>query len=107
MKRIDGVLAYVPLFIKSRTSIVIGVVLFAYLVVLGTIATLTGHPAWVPDNMQLILGNYTNVLSMVGASIAAAAADKANQTVKVAHEQHRRTHELLTTISAKLDTEQR
>lgn len=46
--------------------IVFGIVLFFYLVVFAGIATLLGHPTGASTNVQLILGNYTNVSSWVG-----------------------------------------
>ncbi|WHU45124.1 hypothetical protein QNM97_13795 [Gordonia sp. L191] len=97
-------LSWIPRFLSSKTSIIIAIVMFCYLVVLGAIATLTGHPTWVPDNAQLILGNYTNVLSMLGAGIAAGAGHKAIEGQRKVRELHAQTHDMLTQISEQLDT---
>lgn len=100
----DKWLSWIPRFLSSKTSIVIGAAMFLYLVGLGAISILIGHPNWVPDNAQLVLGNYTNILSMIGAGIAAGASHKAVQNQRRAHEMHQQTHELLTQISDQLDT---
>ena len=105
MKRLDAILAYVPRFLSSRVSVLIGVLLFCYLFVFGGIAALLGHADWVPDGAQLIFGNYTNVLSMVGAGVAAGASHSAAKNMKAARRQHVQTHQLLAQINAKLDSE--
>jgi hypothetical protein len=66
-------LGRLPYLLSSRPIILFGIVLFFYLFVFAGIATLLGHPDAVSANTQLILGNYTNVTSSVGAGIAAGA----------------------------------
>ena len=66
-------LGHLPNLLSSRPVIVFGIVLFCYLFVFAGVATLLGHPTAVSANTQLILGNYTNVSSSVGAGIAAGA----------------------------------
>ena len=66
-------LGRLPNLLSSRPVIVFGIFLFFYLFVFAGIATLLGHPSAVSANVQLILGNYTNVSSSVGAGIAAGA----------------------------------
>src|ERR1019366_4991958 len=64
-------LGRLPNLLSSRPVILFGILLFFYLFVFAGIGTLAGHPAAVSTNTQLILGNYTNVSSSVGAGIAA------------------------------------
>jgi hypothetical protein len=66
-------LGRLPNLLSSRPVILFGIFLFFYLFIFAGIATLFGHPAAVSTNTQLILGNYTNVSSSVGAGIAAGA----------------------------------
>lgn len=71
--KIADLLGRLPNLLSSRPVIVFGIVLFFYLFVFAGIATLLGYPDAVSANVQLILGNYTNVSSSVGAGIAAGA----------------------------------
>ena len=65
-------LAAVPRLLASAPAIVFLLGLFLYLVVLGVIGLAV--PALEPSaTIQLVLGNYTNVTSALGASIAAGA----------------------------------
>lgn len=66
-------LGRLPNLLSSRPVILFGIFLFFYLFVFAGLATVFGHPAAVSTNVQLILGNYTNVSSSVGAGIAAGA----------------------------------
>jgi hypothetical protein len=66
-------LGKLPNLLSSRPVILFGILLFFYLFIFAGIATLAGHPGAVSTNTQLILGNYTNVSSSVGAGIAAGA----------------------------------
>jgi amino acid permease len=65
-------LGLVPRALSSKTSIIIFIGLFIYLVGFGLIGLFVKslEPS---DTMQLVLGNYTNVTSATGASIAAGA----------------------------------
>jgi hypothetical protein len=69
----DKVLGRLPNLLSSKPVIIFGIVLFCYLFLYAGIASLLGHPGAVSANTQLILGNYTNVSSSVGAGIAAGA----------------------------------
>jgi hypothetical protein len=71
--RFDRILGRLPYLLSSKPVIIFGIILFFYLFVFAGIMTLLGHPAAVSANIQLILGNYTNVSSSVGAGIAAGA----------------------------------
>lgn len=66
-------LGRLPNLLSSRPVILFGILLFFYLFIFAGIATLAGHAGAVSTNTQLILGNYTNVSSSVGAGIAAGA----------------------------------
>jgi hypothetical protein len=71
--RLDQILGRLPGLLSSKPVIIFGIVLFCYLFVFAGIASLLGHSDAVTANTQLILGNYTNVSSSVGAGIAAGA----------------------------------
>jgi hypothetical protein len=65
-------LAAVPRLLASPPAILFLLALFLYLVVLGVVGLFA--PAVEPSaTIQLVLGNYTNVTSALGASIAAGA----------------------------------
>lgn len=65
------VLGRLPNVLSSKPVIIFGIILFFYLFVYAGIESLLGHSGAVSTNTQLILGNYTNVSSSVGAGIAA------------------------------------
>lgn len=72
MNIISKVLAFIPKALSSKPSIFIFIALFIYLVGFGVLGL------WIKGlepstTLQLILGNYTNVTSATGASIAAGA----------------------------------
>jgi hypothetical protein len=71
--KMDKVLGRLPSLLSSKPVIIFGIILFFYLFVFAGIASLLGHSDAVTANTQLILGNYTNVSSSVGAGIAAGA----------------------------------
>jgi hypothetical protein len=70
---VDRILGRLPGLLSSKPVIVFGILLFCYLFLFAGIASLLGHSGAVSANTQLILGNYTNVSSSVGAGIAAGA----------------------------------
>jgi len=79
---IAKILNAVPRLLSSKLSIFIFIGLFIYLVGFGILGL------WIPalepsSTMQLILGNYTNVASATGASIAAGAGVTAVATTSV------------------------
>jgi hypothetical protein len=69
----DKILGRLPSLLSSKPVIIFGIFLFCYLFLFAGIASLLGHSGAVSANTQLILGNYTNVSSSVGAGIAAGA----------------------------------
>src|ERR1700729_924093 len=70
---IDRFLGKLPNVLSSKPVIIFGIILFCYLFLYAGIASLLRHAGAVSANTQLILGNYTNVSSSVGAGIAAGA----------------------------------
>ncbi len=91
--RMDKILGRLPNILSSKPVIVFGILLFLYLFVFAGLASLLGHSGLVSANTQLILGNYTNVSSSVGAGIAAGASltlvkrqRRAHKVVVAAHD---------------------
>lgn len=72
MKFLNAVLAAIPRALSSKPSIFIFIGLFIYLVGFGVLGLFVKslEPS---ATIQLVLGNYTNVTSATGASIAAGA----------------------------------
>ncbi len=66
--RVERVLDAVPRLLASKVHIGWLLVLFVWLIPIGIF-----FPTLAPDHIQLILGNYTNVTSDMGACIAAGA----------------------------------
>lgn len=117
---VSRLLGRLPYLLSSRPVILFGIALFFYLFVYAGLATLLGHPDAVSANTQLILGNYTNVSSSVGAGIAAgasltllrhrrhtrnvsrAALDAARDARNFAQETHRLMHTVHSEQAAKL-----
>jgi hypothetical protein len=74
-------------------------VIFAFICLL--VPALNGY---VPkDGIQLILGNYTNVLSALGASIAAGSGVAIHKKVKGLHDNHQQLQNSLNDLHKKLD----
>jgi Na+/H+ antiporter NhaC len=95
-----SLLKAVPRLLASAPAIVFLLLLFVYLVVIGLIGLFV--PALEPSaTIQLVLGNYTNVTSALGASIAAGAGLTAVHELRthrrkahIFHEQIRALHNL-------------
>ena len=95
-------LAAIPRALSSNISIFIFIFLFIYLVVFGLIGIFVKHVA--PSNeAQLILGNYTNVTSALGAAIAAGASTAMHSSVKKLHTRHDDLKESLEELHEKMD----
>ena len=74
----------IPVVLSSNISIFIFLFLFLYLFIIGIAGLFI--PAVAPSSsMQLVLGNYTNVTSALGAAISAGAATAAHASVKRLH----------------------
>jgi len=95
-------LAAIPQLLSSNVSIFIFLFLFIYLVVFGLIGLFVKAVA--PSaNAQLILGNYTNVTSALGAAIAAGASTAAHSSIKKLHATHDDLKKSLDELHAKVD----
>lgn len=105
MKKLSSLFDRLPAILSSRVSIFIYLFLFFYLVVYALVCTLVpalnGYAP--PDSTQLIMGNYTNVLSALGASIAAGAGSAVHASVKKLHEKHDRLQKTLDALHEKID----
>ncbi len=104
MARIDNFLERIPSWMSSRVSIFIYIFLFVYLVLFGLLGLL--FPALetvVPSSeSQAILGNYSNVLSALGASIAAGSGVAIHKHLKAQHDDRIKKHEELKKTLAEL-----
>jgi hypothetical protein len=93
----ERLLGRLPGLLSSKPVIIFGIILFFYLFVFAGIESLLGHPTAVTANTQLILGNYTNVSSSVGAGIAAGAGltliKRQRHAHRVAMAAHRAAHD--------------
>lgn len=103
--RLDRALGKIPDILSSKVSIVIYLFLFVYLVVYALICLVVPALAgYAPSStMQLVMGNYTNVLSALGASIAAGAGVAAHQSMKSMHAKHDDLQKTITSLHAKID----
>ena len=98
------ILNKIPSLIASPIAIIIYIMLFVYLVVFGFLGLLPNLKFLQPSNdMQLILGNYTNVLSALGASIAAGTATSIHQHVKKNGERHDELLDRIQRLEDKID----
>jgi hypothetical protein len=91
--RVDQILGRLPSILSSKPVILFGIFLFFYLFIFAGIASLLGHSGLVSANTQLILGNYTNVSSSVGAGIAAGASLTLVKRQRRAHKVAMAAHE--------------
>lgn len=97
MKKINQFLTSIPTLLSSKLSIFIYLFLFFYLVVFAVLTM------WIPllknaqpsANLQLILGNYTNVLSALGASLAAGSGTLIHHSLTTLHKKHDTMHDEL------------
>ena len=98
LDRLPGILA-------SRASIVLYLFLFFYLVVYALLCLVIAplRPYAPSNDVQLVMGNYTNVLSALGASIAAGAGVASHVHVKKLHEKHERLQETIDALHQKID----
>ena len=99
-------LAKVPVWLSSNISIFFFLFLFVYLFIFGVIGMFN---AWFAKNIapnanvQLVLGNYTNVASALGAAIAAGASTAAHASLKKLHDKHDALTESVNSLHKKLD----
>ena len=105
MKYFKIFLERIPDILASTVSIAIYLFLFAYLVVYALVsAVVPALQDYQPsDTMQLIMGNYTNVLSALGASIAAGTGAAAHHSMKKLHKRHDELQESMAVLNRKMD----
>jgi hypothetical protein len=98
-------LGKIPVWLSSKTSIFIYIFLFFYLVIFGIIAVIIPDISHLrPTNeTQLLLGNYTNVLSALGASIAAGGGVMIHSKVKELHDKHEKLHSAIDELHKKIE----
>ncbi|EOI01971.1 hypothetical protein UAY_01380 [Enterococcus moraviensis ATCC BAA-383] len=90
MKKVNQFLTRIPALLSSKLSIFIYLFLFLYLVIFAVLTM------WIPflknvqpsADVQLILGNYTNVLSALGASLAAGSGTLIHHSLSTLHKKH-------------------
>lgn len=105
MKKMNLFLQKIPAILSSKISILIYLFLFFYLVIwalLGEVVPLL-KPYEPTDTAQLILGNYTNVLSALGASIAAGTGAAIHTHVKTLHKSHDELMQSVSDLHKKID----
>lgn len=88
----------IPKLLASKVSIFIYLFLFFYLVLFAFLTKLLPSLAGLApsDSAQLILGNYTNVLSALGASIAAGNGVAMRHNQEKIQQRHEDMHQELT-----------
>ena len=103
MRSLQKALAKIPALLSSMPSIFIFIFLFVYLVVFGLLGLFL--PKLAPSNdLQLIFGNYTNVLSALGASLAAGAGAVHTKRLKDIHKKHLEIEASLKDLHTKIDS---
>jgi hypothetical protein len=106
MKHFKAFLQKIPAILSSTLSIAIFLFLFVYLVVYALISSVVpALQSYQPSNtMQLIMGNYTNVVSALGASIAAGTGAAAHSSLKKLHKRHDELKASISELHSKLDS---
>lgn len=105
MKKLNQMLSKIPAILSSRISIFIYLFLFFYLVIFALLcAFVPSLQGYAPSgNMQLIMGNYTNVLSALGASLAAGSSVAIHSGIKSLHQKHDATQARIEELHDKID----
>lgn len=100
-----GILSKIPAILSSKISIFIYLFLFFYLVIFALLcAVIPALSELAPsDTIQLIMGNYTNVLSALGASIAAGSGVAVHSGVKALHKRHDDLQQSIANLEKRLD----
>ncbi len=100
-----NILQKIPTWLSSKISIFIFLVLFFYLVIFAILCTLVPSiNDYAPtSDTQLLLGNYSNVLSALGAALAAGSGVAIHSSVKKLHENHRQMQAHIDALHKKID----
>lgn len=91
-----------PALISSPISIFIFIFLFVYLCIFGLLGLFV-RQIQPSSDMQLILGNYTNVLSALGAALAAGSGAKHTKNLRDLHAKHEKLQASIDDLHAKID----
>lgn len=87
MKQLNFALTKIPALLSSKPSIFIFIFLFVYLFLFGILGLFV--KSFEPSaNTQLVFGNYTNVLSALGAALAAGAGSSHTKHLKELGSKH-------------------
>jgi hypothetical protein len=87
MNNLQKLLAKIPAALSSMPSIFIFIFLFMYLFIFGAVGLF--YKSIEPSaNVQLVFGNYTNVLSALGAALAAGAGSVHAKHLKELNKRH-------------------
>lgn len=105
MNKLNEILLKIPDLISSKVSIIIYVLLFLYLFVFALFCTIIPfmEDLLPSNNVQLILGNYTNVLSALGASIAAGSGVATHRRMKKMHENNQTLQDTVDSLHKKIN----
>ena len=104
-KRFETFLASIPDILSCKISIFIYLFLFFYLVIFAFICMFVPqlNPFAPSSDVQLVMGNYTNVLSALGASLAAGTGVATHNTITKLHKSHHSLHEAIEELHEKID----
>jgi hypothetical protein len=102
MKQLSKFLSNIPELLSSKVSVFIFIFLFIYLFLFGIIGLVIKsiEPS---ATSQLIFGNYTNVLSALGASLAAGAGATHSKKLKDLHDKHATLQASIDDLHKKID----
>ena len=104
-KHLDSFLTSIPNILSSKISIFIYLFLFFYLVIFAFICMFIPQlsPFAPSSDVQLVMGNYTNVLSALGASLAAGTGVVTHNSMGKLHKRHDLLHEAIQELHEKID----
>ena len=104
-KHLDSFLTNIPNILSSKVSIFIYLFLFFYLVIFAFICMFIPqlNPFAPSSDVQLVMGNYTNVLSALGASLAAGTGVVTHHNINKLHKSHDLLHETIRELHEKID----
>jgi hypothetical protein len=102
MTKLSKLLGKIPEMLSSPVSVFIFIFLFIYLFIFGLLG-LVITPLEPSAKSQLIFGNYTNVLSALGAALAAGGASKHTKALKQLHIKHDNLQRSVEDLHTKID----
>ncbi len=105
MKGIDNFLAKIPVWLSSRVSVFIFIFIFVYVVVFVLLAYIFPSLGELTpsSDVQNVADNYIDILSALGASIAAGSGAAIHKKM-IAHQKgHKELHEKIEKLHEKID----